>query len=118
MNITGLAIRKQRFVTVILACCLLAGLYGFHNIPRAQGPGFPIRTAQVITSFPGASSERVELLVTDKIETAVQEMPELETVSSLSKFGVSIVTIDIKDSSGESCILQLIQALMRSLPPS
>ncbi|SBO12509.1 Swarming motility protein SwrC [Vibrio mediterranei] len=101
MDITGLAIRKQRFVSVILVFCLFAGLYGFINIPRAQDPGFPIRTAQIITSFPGASSERVEQLVTDKIETAVQEMPELDTVSSLSKFGVSIVTVDIKDSYKE-----------------
>lgn len=101
MNITGAAINKHRFVSVILVSLLLAGLYGFLNIPRAQDPGFPIRTAQIITPFPGASPERVEQLVTDKIETVIQEMPELDTVSSLSKFGVSIVTVDIKDSYKE-----------------
>ncbi len=60
-------------------------------------PGFTIRTAQVITRFPGASPERVEALVTDRIETAIQQLPELDFVTSTSKTGLSIVSANIRN---------------------
>lgn len=98
MNITAIALNKQQLALVIIAASLLSGILAFLSIPQAQDPGFPIRTAQVITYFPGASPQRVEELVTDKLEKAIQEMPELDAVNSLSKAGVSIITVDIKDS--------------------
>ena len=42
------------------------------DMPRSEDPGFVIRTALVQTIFPGASPERVELLVTDKLEKVIQ----------------------------------------------
>jgi len=67
-------------------------------MPRAYDPGFVIRAAQVVTYFPGASPERVELLVSDKIEKVVQEIPELDFVTSESRTGVSIIMVNIKES--------------------
>ncbi|WP_019613135.1 efflux RND transporter permease subunit [Psychromonas ossibalaenae] len=97
MNITTLALRKQQLMILLIFASLVAGVFAFLNIPQAQDPGFPIRTAQVVTTFNGASPQRVEELVTDKIETAIQEMPELEGISSQSKNGVSIISVDIQD---------------------
>lgn len=97
MDITTLALRKLQLMTLLIFAALVAGVVAFLNIPQAQDPGFPIRTAQVVTAFNGASPQRVEELVTDKIETAIQEMPELEGINSLSKNGVSIITVDIQD---------------------
>ena len=51
----------------------------------------------MLTYFPGASPERVENLVTDKIEEAVQEMPELDFVQSESRTGISIVFVNIQE---------------------
>jgi multidrug efflux pump subunit AcrB len=67
-------------------------------MPKDYDPGFILRTAQVITHFPGASPERVEQLVTDRIEKVVQEIPELDFVSSESKTGISIISVNIKES--------------------
>ena len=77
---------------------LLAGFQSYLNMPRAYDPGFVIRAAQVVTYFPGASPERVELLVSDKIEKVVQEIPELDFVTSESRTGVSIIMVNIKES--------------------
>jgi multidrug efflux pump subunit AcrB len=74
------------------------GVQSFKSISRAQDPGFKIRTAQVSTRLPGANPARVEMLVTDKLEKAIQEMPELDSIVSQSKVGISIVTVNIKDS--------------------
>jgi multidrug efflux pump subunit AcrB len=96
MNLTRAAIDKNRITVVVLVVILLSGVLSFFNMSRAEDPGFVIRVAVVVTYFPGASPQRVEQLVTDKIEKAVQQMPELDFVSSESKNGISIVYVNIR----------------------
>lgn len=67
------------------------------RLPQAEDPGYIIRVAMVTTYFPGASPERVELLVSDKIEKVIQEIPELDYVKSESRTGISIIYVYIKD---------------------
>ena len=98
MNITRLAIQNNRTTIVFLLVLVLLGVEAFNKIPRAYDPGFIIRAAQVITYFPGGSPERVEKLISDKIEKVVQEIPELDFVKSESRTGISIVTVNIKES--------------------
>ncbi|MCB1154181.1 efflux RND transporter permease subunit, partial [bacterium] len=98
MSITRQAIEKNRVTMVALALVLIAGVMSYLQMSRAQDPGFIIRTATVTTIFPGASPERVEMLVTDKLEKAIQEIPELDYVKSESKTSVSIVFVNIKES--------------------
>ena len=98
MNITALALKNNRTTIVLMLVILFAGFQSYLNMPRAYDPGFIIRAAQVVTYFPGASPERVELLVSDKIEKVVQEIPELDFVTSESRTGVSIILVNIKDS--------------------
>ena len=81
MNITRAAIENNRVTAVVLLVLLFAGIGTYNSMPRDEDPGFIIRTALVTTHFPGASPERVEQLITDKIEKAVQEMPELDFVA-------------------------------------
>lgn len=80
-----------------LLVIVLAGVSTYLAMPRAEDPGFIIRTAQIRTYFPGASPERVEQLITDKLEKAVQEIPELDFVSSTSKVGQSIISVNIRE---------------------
>jgi len=101
MGITAAAIKNNRVTVVILLVLVLAGITTYQTMPRDEDPGFIIRTALVTTHFPGASPERIEQLITDKIEKAVQEMPELDFVNSLSKTGVSIVYVNIRESYSE-----------------
>ncbi|UCH84877.1 MAG: efflux RND transporter permease subunit, partial [Candidatus Latescibacterota bacterium] len=101
MNITQFAIENKRITGVALVLILFAGFGTYQNMSRAEDPGFIIRTAVVITYFPGASPERVEQLVTDKLEKVIQEMPEIDFLQSQSKPGVSIVFVNIKESLTE-----------------
>ncbi len=97
MSITQLAIEKNRVTTAALLVVVLGGLGAYASLSRAKDPGFLIRVAQVTTIFPGASPERVEMLVTDKIEQVVKEIPELDFVASTSKTGASIVFVNVKE---------------------
>lgn len=97
MGITEAAIRNNRVTIVVVVALLLAGLSAYFSMPKQMDPGFTIRTAQIVTLFPGASPERVEQLVTDIIERKVQEVPELDMVSSVSRSGVSIIAVNIRE---------------------
>ena len=101
MSVTRAAIEKNRVTLVVLAVLALAGIQAYLGMPQAEDPGFIIRTAMVQTIFPGASPERVEQLVTDKLEKAIQEIPQLDSVTSQSKTGVSIIMVNILESYTE-----------------
>ncbi len=96
MSITRAAIEKNRVTTAALLVIGVAGIGAYFSLPRAEDPGFIIRTAVVQTIFPGASPERVELLVTDKLEKAIEEMPEIDYLRSETKTGISVINVNIQ----------------------
>ena len=98
MNITRAAIVNNRTTIALTLVLVFAGIQAYLNLPRAYDPGFVIRVAKVVTYFPGASPERIEQLITDRVEKAVQEIPELDYVHSESLTGASIVTVNIQES--------------------
>ncbi len=97
MDITRIALEKRYVTLVAIVVILIVGVDSYLKMPRSEDPGFIIRVAQVRTFFPGASPERMELLVTDKLEKTIQEIPELDFVSSTSKVGSSVITVSIKE---------------------
>jgi multidrug efflux pump subunit AcrB len=101
MNLTRSALEKNRVTLVALLVIVLAGLFHFSTLPRAEDPGFVVRVAQVLTYFPGASPERVEQLVTDKLEKVIQEIPQIDFIESESKPGVSVIWVNILERHKE-----------------
>ena len=98
MNLTQFAFQFDRVVLILVAILLLSGLAASIQLPKAQDPGFTIRVAVITTRLPGANPERVELLVTDKIEKKVQEMPEVDFITSESRNGISIINVSFLES--------------------
>ena len=78
----------------MVALLSISGIFSFFNMPKQQDPGFIIRSAVIVTPFPGANSMRVEELITDKIEETLQEIPEIDFLQSESRTGISIVTVN------------------------
>ena len=101
MSITESAITNNRVTGALVILLFLAGIQAFIDLPKAQDPGYIVRTAVITTRFPGASPERVELLVTDKIEKKAQEMPEVDSITSSSRTGISIINVNFKESYKE-----------------
>jgi multidrug efflux pump len=98
VNITARAIEGNRITLAVVALVLMSGIIAFQQIPKAQDPGFIIRTVLITTQFPGASPQRVEQLVTDKIEKKIQEMPEIDNIVSESRTGISVIYVNFKES--------------------
>ncbi len=97
MNITDIAIKKNRVSFAVIAIIALMGMALYPNLSRDSMPPYTVRVATIVTSFPGASPERMELLVSKNIEETVQELPEVKEITSQSRTGLSIVTVSLKD---------------------
>lgn len=97
MNLTQFAINKNRISLSLLFIVVLLGLSMYKNLPRDSMPPYTVRVATIVSSFPGANPQRVELLVSKNIEEVVQEIPEVKDITSQSRTGLSVVTVTLKD---------------------
>ena len=97
MRLTAAAIKRGRVTITCLVIILIGGISSYLGFPRSEDPEIVIRSAIVMTYFPGASPVRVENLITDKIEKKIQEIPEVDHITSENRTGVSIITVDVKE---------------------
>lgn len=89
--------RRPRLLILMLALIAVSGLSAFQLLPRMEDPRLVERWALVVTEFPGAGAERVEALVTEPIERAIQRLDEVNELISYSRTGVSVITILLRD---------------------
>ena len=123
----GLAARAiDRPVTVwmIILACLLGGLWGLNSVGRLEDPTFTVKTALIFTPYPGAAAEEVETEVSEVIESALQQMQQLDYITSTSTPGLSQVTVEIKTTYDGSALPQVwdemrlrLRDLRDDLPP-
>ncbi|UQA52612.1 MULTISPECIES: efflux RND transporter permease subunit [Vibrio] len=115
INLAEFAIRQRTFVLFFIALSVVAGLYSYFDLGKLEDPSFTVKTAVVVTLYPGASAEEVEQQVTDTIETKLQEMAELNRLRSLSRPGMSMVFVDLKESLNSKALPQQWDLLRRKV---
>lgn len=89
--------RQPRLTVLALGLIFVAGLSAFNSIPRQEDPELTERFGGVTTYLPGASAERIETLITEKIENALQEIEEIKRTNSYSRTGISSIRIQLDD---------------------
>ena len=96
MNIAELSIKNPLLCGIAMIIALVGGWLAYQNMSRFEDPEFTIRIAKVITQYPGASPEEVMNEVTEPLETALQQLPEVESVESISSAGLSDISVEIR----------------------
>lgn len=91
-------LRYNRIAIVFYVLFLCVGLESFRSVGRQEYPPFTIRNAVILTYYPGRSALDVESQITDPLEETLQNIPEITEVKSNSKEGVSIITIELKET--------------------
>ncbi|WP_434761617.1 efflux RND transporter permease subunit [Vibrio fortis] len=115
MNLADFAIKQRTFVLFFTALSVIAGLYSYFDLGKLEDPSFTVKTAVVVTLYPGASAEEVEQQVTDTVETKLQEMATLNRLRSLSRPGMSMVFVDLKESLNSDALPQEWDLLRRKV---
>jgi len=91
---------NNRFLVLAAAILtLIWGLVSFHNLPVEAYPDVANNYVQIITQWPGRAAEEVEQQVTIPIEIAVNGIPHLEHMRSISMFGLSNLILVFDDAS-------------------
>jgi len=97
VKITDFAI-ENKVVTYFIVFLLVAGGVGsFFSLGQLEDPEFTVKVAVIITPYPGASPQEVELEVTDRIETKIQELIQIKKIQSFSRAGLSLIKVTIQD---------------------
>lgn len=94
--------QRPRELALVVGLIAVAGCVGLVLLPRMEDPRLTPRAARIITLLPGASAERVESLVTEKLETAIREIEEVKEIISTSSANVSFVAVELNDEVNES----------------
>ncbi|MGL5808126.1 MAG: efflux RND transporter permease subunit [Xenococcaceae cyanobacterium] len=89
--------RNVRLLILTIAIILIWGFSSFQALPRLEDPELVSRVALVKTFWTGADAQRMEALVTEKIEEKIAEIEEVDNYQSTSQSGSSIVTVELVD---------------------
>jgi multidrug efflux pump subunit AcrB len=107
MSIASVAINNRIVTLVLTVVMLIAGLYIFNGMSRLEDPEFTIKDALIITPYNGASALEVEQEVTELLEKTVQQLGELDKVTSKSERGLSTITVTIKEQYNKETLPQV-----------
>lgn len=124
MSLSRVAAKYKTTVYFYILLLGAGGIISYINLGQLEDPEFTVKTAMIVTAYPGADPKEVEMEVTDRIEKALQEMPELDTLYSVSKAGISSIKVEIKGEYWSDRLPQVWDKLRKkvgditsSLPP-
>lgn len=124
INIARYSITRATTSWLLLLILLVGGFIALDKIGRLEDPEFTLKQAMVITSYPGATAQQVEEELTYRIENAIQQLPYIDHITSVSTPGLSQVKVDMKTTLREHQMPQVwdemrrkISDVQRELPP-
>ncbi|MDQ2842862.1 MAG: CusA/CzcA family heavy metal efflux RND transporter [Acidobacteriota bacterium] len=102
------ALKNRWLVLMAVAALLVGGLYTMFHLNIEAYPDLTNKQVVVTTEAPGLSPVEVEQLITFPIETSLLGMPRKQTVRSVSKLGLSMITVVFDDSMNIYLARQLV----------
>ena len=96
-NLSRWALAHQQFVLFLILLLGGAGVYSYLHLGQMEDPEFTVKAMVVQTSWPGAGADEVAQQVTDRLERKLQEVAEVDYLSSFSKPGISQITVTLRE---------------------
>mgnify|MGYP005988812019 CR=1 FL=1 len=115
MDIARYSINNPVNVWLFVIVMLIGGLFGLENIGRLEDPAFTIKQVQVVTQYSGAGAQKVEREITEPLEIAIQQMSQLYRLNSISKPGVSEITVEVRPQIDSDKLPQVWDELRKRL---
>lgn len=113
-NFLANLITKRLFICLVFGLCLLGGIVAFKNLPIDAFPDLTNNQVQILTEVPGMAPVEAEQLVTIPIESIMNGLPHIQEVRSISKFGLSIVTVVFEDKVNTYFARQLVNERLQN----
>ena len=120
-NIVRFSIRKKLFVVITTIFLLAGGIYSMLTLPIDAVPDITNNQVQIVTVSPTLAPQEVEQLITFPIETAMSNIMNVKEIRSVSRFGLSLVTVVFDDKvptlNARQLINEQIQSVAGEIPP-
>src|ERR1700740_1211051 len=98
-SLVDYALNNRLLVTLGALLLLIWGIISFHNLPVEAYPDVANNYVEIITQWPGRAAEEVEQQVTIPLEIAVNGIPHMEHLRSITMFGLSSLILIFDDES-------------------
>jgi cobalt-zinc-cadmium resistance protein CzcA len=98
INLLVKALDKNFLVLFCFGLVIIAGLYSFSRLAIDAFPDLTNNQVQILVDAPGMSPYEVEELITVPTEAFMSSLPKIQELRSISKFGLSVITVVFKDS--------------------
>ncbi|MGM0691880.1 MAG: efflux RND transporter permease subunit [Pseudomonadota bacterium] len=98
-NLSALAVRERSVTLFFLVVALLAGLYAFASMGRAEDPDFTVRVMMVSAAWPGASPEEIQDGVVDPLEKRIQAVDDLYRIETTIRPGRADLQVEFEDDT-------------------
>ncbi|MFK5891164.1 MAG: CusA/CzcA family heavy metal efflux RND transporter [Flavobacteriaceae bacterium] len=114
-KIIRFSINNKFIIGLFLLVLIGAGIYSMMTVKLGSVPDITNNQVQVITVAPNLGTEDIEQFVTYPIELAVANLPSVVELRSVSRFGLSVVTIVFSDKMGTYLPRQLVQEKLNQI---
>ena len=115
MSIAKFSLDNTKVIYFFLLVLLLGGIFSFDKLGKKEDAPFVIKTAAIVTSYPGAEPAEVERLVTEPIAREIQSMSGVKQIKTESMYGVSKITFELLPSLPAESISQKWDELRRKV---
>ncbi len=115
MKLTEYSINNSVTSWMFALILLLGGIVAYNGLGRLEDPEFTLKMAMVTTSYPGASPSQVEEEVSYPIENAIQQLPYVKFVTSISSAGFSQIVVEMKPNYRKDDLKQIWDELRRKI---
>ncbi len=99
MKISELSVKNYQFTIVVFLLLVSLGIYSYIKIPQAADPEFPVTIFPVIAIYPGATPADIEQLVVDKLEKSINELEDIDRITSEIEEDVAIIVVEFSPQS-------------------
>ncbi|AXQ99873.1 efflux RND transporter permease subunit [Pseudoalteromonas piscicida] len=115
MSLAKWSIENKVISWMFALLLLIAGAISYLGLGQLEDPEFTLKKAMVVTMYPGASPQQVEEEVTFPIENAIQSLPYVDYVTSISSPGKSQITVEMKSKYRKKDLQQIWDELRRKV---
>ncbi|NJB86071.1 cobalt-zinc-cadmium resistance protein CzcA [Lewinella marina] len=113
--------RNKLVVGLFVLALIVWGIFSLRQIPIDAVPDITNNQVQVITTSPTLATQEVEQFITTPVELALQNLQDLEEIRSISRFGLSVVTVVFEEDTDIYLARQLVTEHLReateNIPP-
>jgi cobalt-zinc-cadmium resistance protein CzcA len=96
-KIIAFSLRQRTLILIVLALIVGVGLYSFLSLPIDAFPDVTNIQVEVVATAPGLSPLEIEKFVTYPVEMAMRGLPGLDIMRSVTKYGISVITLVFQD---------------------